>query len=161
MEISFKVTMGLDVSDHFSSYCLLATDGDVEQQGRIRTTPDALRSFFEGRKLRVVLEAGPHSPWISQLLEELGHEVIGDNARMVALIHKNPRKRDAVVRARTALISRARGAVKSLGGRIPKCSSGSFPDRAIAHLPDPPRPTLEPTLETIRHLTKQIRSFDR
>ena len=59
MRISLKVTLGLDVSDHFSSYCLLAADGEVEQQGRVRTTPSALRSFFEGRKLRVVVEAGP------------------------------------------------------------------------------------------------------
>jgi transposase len=119
---------------------------------------------------------------------------------MVALIHKNPRKRDAVdaetlarlgrvdpkllfpiqhrsqeaqvhlgvirtrqamVRARTALVNRVRGAVKSLGGRIPKCSSRSFPDTALDHLPDPLRPTLESTLETIRHLTKQVRLFDR
>jgi transposase len=200
MRISLKVTLGLDVSDHFSSYCLLAADGEVEQQGRVRTTSSALRSFFEGRKLRVVVEAGPHSPWISRLLEELGHEVIVANARMVALIHKNPRKRDpvdaetlarlgrvdpkllfpiqhrsqeaqvhlgvirtrqAVVRARTALVNRVRGSVKSLGGRIPKCSSGSFPDKALQHLPDPLRSTLEPTLETIRHLTKQVRFFDR
>lgn len=200
MSMSLKVTTGLDVSDHFSSFCLLASDGEVEQQGRIRTTPRALRSHFEGPKRRVVLEAGPHSPWISRLLDELGHEVIVANARMVALIHKNPRKRDpvdaenlarlgrvdpkllfpiqhrsqeaqvhlgvirtreAVVRARTALVNRVRGAVKSLGGRIPKCSSKSFPDKALEHLPDPLRPTLEPTLETIRHLTRQIRFFDR
>ena len=200
MRVALKVTLGLDVSDGFSSYCLLGADGEVEQKGVIRTTPRALRSFFEGRKLRVVLEAGPHSPWISRLLEELGQEVIVANARMVALIHKNPRKRDpvdaetlarlgrvdpkllfpiqhrsqeaqvhlgvirtrqAVVRARTALINRVRGAVKSLGGRIPKCSSGSFPDKALPHLPDPLRPTLEPTLQTIHHLTKQIRFFDR
>jgi transposase len=51
--------------------------------------------------------------------------------------------------------------VKSLGGRIPKCSSGSFPDKALQHLPDPLRSSLEPTLETIRHLTKQVRFFDR
>ena len=39
---------------------------------------------------------GPHSPWISRLLKELGHEVIVANARMVALIPSNPKKRDPV-----------------------------------------------------------------
>jgi transposase len=200
MDMSSKVTTGLDVSDRFSSFCLLGTDGEVEEQGQVRTTESALRCHFEGTQQRVVLEVGPHSPWISRLLEELGHEVIVANARQVALIHKNPRKRDpvdaenlarlgrvdpkllspiqhrseevqvhlgilrtreAVVRARTALVNRVRGAVKSLGGRIPKCSTKSFPRKALEHIPDPLRPALEPTLETIEHLSKQVRFFDR
>jgi transposase len=200
MDLSFKVTTGLDVGDRFSTFCMLASDGDVEEQGRVRTTDRALRSHFEGPRRRVVLEVGPHSPWISRLLDELGHEVIVANARQVALIHSNPRKRDpvdaenlarlgrvdpkllapirhrskeaqvhlgvirtrqAVVRARTALVNRVRGAVKSLGGRIPKCSTASFPNKALEHIPDPLRPALEPMLETIGHLSKQIRFFDR
>jgi transposase len=200
MDVSPNLTTGLDVSDRFSTFCMLAAEGKVEEQGRVRTTARALRSHFEGPKRRVVLEAGTHSPWISRLLDELGHEVIVANARMVALIHKNPRKRDpvdaenlarlgrvdpkllapiqhrseeaqvhlgvirtreAVVRARTALVNRVRGAVKSLGGRIPKCSTESFPKKALEHLPDPLRPALEPMLDTISHLSKQIRFFDR
>ena len=200
MDVSPKLTTGLDVSDRFSTFCMLAAEGEVEEQGRVRTTARALRAHFEGPKRRVVLEAGTHSPWISRLLDELGHEVIVANARMVALIHKNPRKRDpvdaenlarlgrvdpkllapiqhrseeaqvhlgvirtreAVVRARTALVNRVRGAVKSLGGRIPKCSTESFPKKALEHLPDPLRPALEPMLDTISHLSKQIRFFDR
>ena len=200
MDVSPILTTGLDVSDRFSTFCMLAVEGEVEEQGRVRTTARALRAHFEGPKRRVVLEAGTHSPWISRLLDELGHEVIVANARMVALIHKNPRKRDpvdaenlarlgrvdpkllapiqhrseeaqvhlgvirtreAVVRARTALVNRVRGAVKSLGGRIPKCSTESFPKKALEHLPDPLRPALEPMLDTISHLSKQIRFFDR
>lgn len=200
MDLSRKVTTGLDVSDRFSSFCMLGSDGEVETQGRVRTTKEALRSHFEGPRQRVVLEVGPQSPWISRLLEALGHEVIVANARMVALIHNNPRKRDpvdaenlarlgradpkllspiqhrsqeaqvhlgilrtreAMVRARTALVNHVRGAVKSLGGRIPKCSTNSFSTKAWEHLPDSLRPALESTLDTIGHLSKQIRFFDR
>jgi transposase len=195
-----NLTTGLDVSDRYSTFCTLSAEGEIEEQGRVLTRAGALQSHFEGPRRRVVLEAGSHSPWISRLLEELGHEVIVANARMVALIHKNPRKRDpvdaetlarlgrvdpkllapvrhrskeaqvdlgvirtrvVVVRARTALVNRVRGSVKSLGGRIPKCSTESFPRRALEHIPDPLRPTLEPILETISCLTKQIHLFDR
>jgi transposase len=44
--------------------------------------------------MRIALEVGGHSPWISRLLEELGHEVLVANASKVALIHGNSRKRD-------------------------------------------------------------------
>ena len=73
MDLSFKVTTGLDVGDRYSTFCLLSAEGEVEEQGRVRTTDRALRSHFEGSRRRVVLEVGPHSPWISRLLDELGH----------------------------------------------------------------------------------------
>ena len=191
---------GLDVSDRTCTFFTLTAEGEVEEEGTVRTTRNALRTFFPGPRRRVVLEAGPHSPWISRLLAELGHEVIVANARMVALIHRNPRKRDpvdaewlarlgrmdpkllgpiehrseesqahlgvirtrdAVVRARTALVSHVRGAVKSFGGRIPKCSTESFPRKADEHVPDPLRPAIEPILVTITQLSIQIRRFDR
>jgi transposase len=190
---------GIDVSDRYCSFFTLTVEGEEEEQGRVRTTERALRTHFEGSRRRVVLEAGPHSPWISRLLAELGHEVIVANARMVALIHKNPRKRDpvdaeslarlgrvdpkllfpiehrsekaqvdlgvirtrdAVVRARTALVNHVRGVVKSLGVRIPRCSTESFPHKASEHIPDPLKPALEPILETIARLSSQIRYFD-
>jgi transposase len=195
-----NLTTGLDVGDRYSAFFRLTAAGEVAEEGRVRTTEATLRNHFTGPPRRVVLEAGSHSPWISRLLAELGHEVIVANARMVALIHKNPRKRDpvdaeslarlgradpkllwpiehrseeaqihlgiirtrdAVVRARTALVNHVRGAVKSLGGRIPKCSTRSFPCKAAEHLPDALRPALEPILETITRLTRQISAFDR
>ncbi len=91
-----NLTTGLDVSDRYSTFFTLTADGETEEEGRMRTTARALRVHFEGPHRRIVLEAGPHSPWISRLLAELGHEVIVANARMVALIHKNPRKSDPV-----------------------------------------------------------------
>jgi transposase len=43
---------------------------------------------------RIALEIGTHSPWISRLLCELGHEVIVANARKVRLIGESRKKDD-------------------------------------------------------------------
>ncbi|MEX0842835.1 MAG: PKD domain-containing protein, partial [Gemmatimonadota bacterium] len=45
-------------------------------------------------RARIVLEVGTHSPWISRLLTELGHEVVVANPRKLRLIYGNPRKTD-------------------------------------------------------------------
>jgi transposase len=39
------------------------------------------------------METGTHSPWVSRLLTELGHEVIVAHAQKVQLITKSNRKR--------------------------------------------------------------------
>ena len=71
------------------------------------------------------------------------------------------RARDALVRGRTSLINHVRGSVKSLGARLPGCSSPAFARRATAHLPAASRPALEPLLEEIARLTMLIRGYDR
>jgi transposase len=43
---------------------------------------------------KIVIEAGTHSPWVSRLLERLGHRVIVANARKVRLIYQSDRKND-------------------------------------------------------------------
>jgi len=195
-----KVITGLDVSDRYSSTYTITEEGEVVEEGRVRTTPRALEAYFAGRRRRVVLEAGPHSPWISRLLKKLNHEVIVANARMVALIHSNPKKRDpvdaetlarlgrvdpkllypiqhrseeaqvdlgvvrardAVVRARTGLINHVRGSVKSYGARIPGSSAEGFAAKAEEHVPEALRAGLEPVVEMIRALSRQIRFFDK
>jgi len=41
-----------------------------------------------------VIETGTHSPWVSRLLSECGHEIVVANARRVTLISKNKKKTD-------------------------------------------------------------------
>jgi transposase len=85
------------VGDRFSHYCELDEAGVVVAEGRMQTTAIALsRHFSTCGRARVVLEVGTHSPWISRLLEELGHEVIVANARRVRLIYANDSKSDQV-----------------------------------------------------------------
>ena len=63
----------------------------------MRTTPEALRRRFSSeRPLRIAIEAGTHSPWVSRLLEECGHEVLVANARKIRLIYASKRKTDEI-----------------------------------------------------------------
>ena len=70
------------------------------------------------------------------------------------------RARDQLVQARTKLIDHVRGAVKSTGSRISKCSAEAFARRAAEQVPEPLRPSLVPLLEVIADLTKRIRGMD-
>src|SRR5215472_12904542 len=45
---------------------------------------------------RMAMETGAHSPWVSRLLAELGHEVIVAHARNVQLITESRRKDDRI-----------------------------------------------------------------
>ena len=90
-----ELTCGLDVSDRYTHVCVLDSAGEVIHEQRIRTTALALQGAFAGsERARVVLEAGPRSPWMSRLLAEFGHEVIVANPRQVALIGRSHRKTD-------------------------------------------------------------------
>ena len=58
------MTAGLDLGDRYSYLCLIDTlSGEVIEEGRVRTTPEALRRRFASEpSLRVAIEAGTHSP---------------------------------------------------------------------------------------------------
>jgi transposase len=71
------------------------------------------------------------------------------------------RARDALVRTRTLLINHARGVVKAMGGRLPKCSAETFARKVTAHVPPALQPALGPVLEHVARLTQQIRAYDR
>jgi transposase len=77
-----KRTTGLELGDRNSWYCMLDEAGQIQREQRVRTTANALGEVFGGMpRSRMALEIGTHSPWISRLLSELGHEVIVANAR--------------------------------------------------------------------------------
>ncbi len=90
-----KMTIGLDVGDHYSDYVGLDGEGEVIEEGRIRTRQEAWGKKFAGfPRSRVALEVGTHSRWINQLLQRLGHEAVVANARRLRLISENDRKTD-------------------------------------------------------------------
>jgi transposase len=88
-------TIGMDLGDKSSRYCVLDQAGDVAGEGSVATTRKALTEKF-GRlgRTRIAMEVGTHSPWVSRLLAALGHEVIVANARQVRLISQSTRKDD-------------------------------------------------------------------
>ncbi len=62
---------------------------------KLGTTPKALKDVFgKMPRSRIALETGTHSPWVSRVLSELGHEVIVAHARNVRLIGESRRKDD-------------------------------------------------------------------
>jgi transposase len=92
-----KLTIGLDLGDRSSWYCLLDEVGEVLQEQKLSTTPKAMREVFGSKsRCRIALETGMHSPWVSRLLSELGHEVIVAHARNVRLIGESRKKDDRV-----------------------------------------------------------------
>ena len=92
-----ETTIGIDVGDVWSHYCTPNQDGEVVNRGRFRTTPNAVEKWFtDVPSARVAMEAGTHSIWISQQLEELGHEVIVANVRELRAISHSDRKSDKV-----------------------------------------------------------------
>ena len=103
-----QTTAGLDLGDRYSYLCLLDTDGgEIIEEGRVRTTPEALRRRFASEQpLRIAIETGTHSPWVSRLLEECGHEVLVANARKLRLIYANKRKTDEVDAENLARLAR-------------------------------------------------------
>jgi transposase len=89
------ITVGIDIGDKFSRYCVLNEQAEVVEEGRIKTEMGAVERHFAGEPgVRIAMECGTHSPWMSRLLKELGHEVIVANARKVESITSNESKCD-------------------------------------------------------------------
>ncbi len=104
-----QVTAGLDLGDKYSYLCLLDTDsGEVMEEGRLRTNPEAFRRRFASHEqpMRIAIETGTHSPWVSRVLEECGHEVLVANARKLRLIYANKRKTDEIDAENLARLAR-------------------------------------------------------
>src|SRR5579863_7853421 len=90
-----KLTIGLDLGDRWSFYCVLDEAGQIILEQSLPTTPEAMKQTF-GKIPRslLALETGTHSPWVSRLLSELGQEVIVAHAQKVQWITKSNRKDD-------------------------------------------------------------------
>src|ERR1700688_1864427 len=90
-----KLTIGLDLGDRWSFYCVLDEAGKIILEQKVATTPEAMKQTF-GKIPRslMVMETGTHSPWVSRLLTELGHKLIAAHAPKVELITKSNRKDD-------------------------------------------------------------------
>jgi transposase len=195
-----QFTIGLDLGDRSTAFCVLDNDGVIVTEGKLKTTQAAIdQQFASLAPARVALEAGTHSGWISRLIESYGHEVIVANPREVRKIYQNDRKndrsdaqilarlarfdpqllepirhrtapmqadlatiraRETLVTARTKCVNAMRGLVKSMGGRLPKCSTESFCKRVSADVPAELEDALRPLITAIQTLNEQIRCCD-
>lgn len=71
------------------------------------------------------------------------------------------RTRDVAVQVRSKLISHVRGAVKSFGGRLLKCSTEAFVNKNRDLVPEALRPALDPIFDQINQLSKTIDGYER
>lgn len=89
------ITIGMDLGDKTSRYCVLNGRCEVIGEGRVATTKKGLNETFSAiPKCRVAIEVGAQSGWISRLLSGFGHEVIVANARELKAITGSSRKDD-------------------------------------------------------------------
>src|ERR1700732_2963512 len=90
-----KLTIGVDLGDRWSFYCVLDEAGKIILEQKVSTTPEAIKqTFAKIPRSLIALETGTHSPWVSRLLRELGHQVLVAHAQKVQLITKSNRKDD-------------------------------------------------------------------
>jgi transposase len=92
-----ELTIGLDLGDRFTHVCVIDEEGAVAERQRVLTRPTSLRRLLASYPAsRVVLEVGAHSPWVSRLVSEVGHEAVVANPRRLAMIYANQSKNDVV-----------------------------------------------------------------
>ena len=95
---------------------------------KLGTTPKAMKEVFGMiPRSRIALETGMHSPWVSRVLNELGHEVIVAHARNVRLIGESRKKDDRIGCADVGSVGPDRSQV-ALSGETSQCEGASGSD---------------------------------
>jgi transposase len=195
-----RLTVGVDLGDKWSNYCILGLNGETLVEGELQTRQEDFGELFAALSpARVVMEVGTHSAWARDAVAGCGHEVLVANPRQMEGPKKRKRKNDridahklarigrmdpqslfpidhrsaevrrdlltlrargALVAVRTEVINTIRGLVKSMGGRLPKCSTQTFPQRAEGELPAEVRETLLPLVQIVKSVNDSIASYD-
>jgi transposase len=102
-----RLTVGLDLGDRTSRYCILDEAGEKASEDQLPTTKTGLDSLFgKMPPCRIALEVGTHSPWVSRHLKAMGHEVIVANPRKVKLITQSVKKNDRMDAEQLARLAR-------------------------------------------------------
>jgi transposase len=69
-----STTVGLDLGDRWSRYCVLNGSGDIIEENKVQTTAIGFEERFAAMSAaRVVIEVGGHSPWVSRQLGSYAH----------------------------------------------------------------------------------------
>ena len=195
-----RLTVGVDLGDQWSHFCILGLQGETLSEGQVQTREAEVAEFFQALPpARVVMEVGTHSPWMQEVVAGEGHEVLVANPRLMEGSKRRKRKndridakklarlgrvdppslhpirhrsrevrqdlvvlraREALVAARTELINATRGLVKSMGTRLPKCSSPSFEHKVKDAIPEKIREALLPLVQLAGALSACIQSYD-
>jgi transposase len=102
-----RMTVGLDLGDRTSRYCILNEAGEKAIEDKLPTTKGGFTAVFgKMPACRIALEVGTHSPWVSRHLAAMGHEVIVANAHKVKLITQSVKKNDRIDAEQLARLAR-------------------------------------------------------
>jgi len=59
-----KLTIGVDLGDRWSFYCVLEEAGKIILEQKVPTAAEAMKQIFSRiPQSRIALETGTHSPW--------------------------------------------------------------------------------------------------
>src|SRR5258708_14551889 len=90
-----EITIDIALGAVWSHNCTRNEKGEVIDRGRFRTSPKGVEKWFTDLpSARVAMEAGTHSIWIIEQLQELGQEVIVANVRELRALSQRDRKSD-------------------------------------------------------------------
>ena len=90
-----SITIGLDLGDKKYALCVLNAEGEIIDERTITNHRESLRRLSQKYpEARIAHEVGTHSPWISRILTDFGHEVFVANPRKLRAIYANDRKSD-------------------------------------------------------------------
>jgi transposase len=102
-----RLTVGVDLGDQWSNYCILGLGGETLREGQFRTRRQEVEEFFQGLAIsRVVIEVGTHSAWIREVIAGLGHEVLVANAQRMEGRKRRRRKNDRIDAVKLARLGR-------------------------------------------------------
>jgi hypothetical protein len=102
-----RLTVGVDLGDQWSSYCILGLEGETLSEGQLRTTQLDVAEFFQAlAPTRVVIEVGTHSAWVQETMVGCGHEVLVANPRLMEGSKRRKRKNDRIDANKLARLGR-------------------------------------------------------
>jgi transposase len=102
-----RLTMGVDLGDQWSNYCILGLAGETLAEGQFRTRKQEVAEFFQVLSMsRVVIEVGTHSAWVREIIAGFGHEVLVANPRLMEGSKRRRRKSDRIDAEKLARLGR-------------------------------------------------------
>jgi len=126
-----RLTMGVDLGDQWSHYCILGLEGETLSEGQLRTTQADVAEFFQAiTPARVVIEVGTHSAWVQEIIAGCGHEVLVANPRLMEGSKRRKRKNDRIDANKLARLGRVDP--QSLHPMAPQSGSAPGPGAAAS-----------------------------
>ena len=102
-----RLTVGVDLGDRWSNYCILDLEGEAMAEGQLRTRQQDFAEFFQSlSRARVVIEVGTHSAWVEEVIGQSGHEVVVANPRLMEGSKRRKRKNDRIDANKLARLGR-------------------------------------------------------